>query len=195
MKTLTVAFLAALLSVNGWIAYGQDAARTKLAEQLLDEMNMKGTVEQTFAMVKKMIPAQMEQAKKAMPMGDQDEATTKKRQQRFDKMTDKMMDIVAKEMSWEAMKDDYVAVYAETFTEEELKGLIEFYKSPAGRAFAKKQPELMERSMKLGQKRMLQVMPKIQALTMEAAKEAAKERMKTAAPPEKSAPQSPISNP
>jgi hypothetical protein len=110
-------------------------------------------------------------------------------------MTEKMMEIVTKEMSWEAMKDEYVAVYAETFTEEELKGLIEFYKSPAGRTFAKKQPELMERSMKLGQKRMLQVMPKIQALTMEAAKEAAKERMKTATPPKATPPAPPKAAP
>ena len=49
---------------------------------------------------------------------------------------------------------DKIKVYADTFTEEELKGLISFYKSPVGQKFIEKTPELMKRSMELSQKRM-----------------------------------------
>jgi hypothetical protein len=81
--------------------------------------------------------------------------------------TDKMLDMMAQELSWDKMKEDYITLYADTFTEEELKGVIAFYKSPAGQAFLKKQPELMKRSMEMSQKLMLQVMPKIHAMIKE----------------------------
>ncbi|MEN6405658.1 MAG: DUF2059 domain-containing protein [Thermoguttaceae bacterium] len=188
MKTFAAMLAAVLLSLGGWTAYGQEAtppkdpARTKLAEQLVEEMNVKGTVEKTFSMIKKMIPYQIEQMKKQSPIKDQDEAAAKKRQERFDKSVKKMMDMISAEMGWDAMKDQYVALYAETFSEEELKGLVEFYKSPVGRAFVQKEPELMERSMKLSQQKMMQLMPKIQAVCKEAAEEAKKEKMEQPAP-------------
>ena len=54
-------------------------------------------------------------------------------------------------------------------TFQELKDLIAFYKSPAGQAFTRKQPELTMKTMEMTQKLMLQVMPKIQAMTKEMA--------------------------
>ncbi|MCH7927981.1 MAG: DUF2059 domain-containing protein [Candidatus Dadabacteria bacterium] len=61
----------------------------------------------------------------------------------------------------------YISIYAETFTEEELKGAIKFYKSPIGKKFIEKQPELMRKSMQISQKQMTTLMPKIQKLTEE----------------------------
>src|ERR1035437_650897 len=66
--------------------------------------------------------------------------------------TNRMMEMMAQELSWNKMKDDYIALYAETFTEDEMKGMIAFYKSPAGQAFTKKHPELSKRSMELSRK-------------------------------------------
>jgi hypothetical protein len=38
-------------------------------------------------------------------------------------------------------------VYTDTYTEEEIDGILAFYKSPAGKAFLQKMPEVMQRSM------------------------------------------------
>ncbi|MEN6558533.1 MAG: DUF2059 domain-containing protein [Thermoguttaceae bacterium] len=187
--TKTFVLALAICGFGGWMAYGQDAAspkdsaRTKLAEQLVEEMNVQETVEKTMSMIKKMIPYQIEQMRKHVSVKEQDEAAAKKRQERLDKSMVKMVDMISAEMGWDAMKDQYVALYAETFSETELKGLIEFYKSPVGRAFVQKQPELMERSMKLSQQKMMQLMPKIQAFCKEAAtEEAQQEKSEQAAP-------------
>ncbi|MGA1197950.1 MAG: DUF2059 domain-containing protein, partial [Candidatus Latescibacterota bacterium] len=59
------------------------------------------------------------------------------------------------------IKADYIELYAEVFTEDELKGLINFYESPIGKAYIKKQPELTQKSMMLSQKMMMKVMPKL----------------------------------
>jgi len=146
-----------VLSVTGVNA--QETSRRAMAEELLSLMNVQETIEKSFAMIKQMIPAQMEKVKQVTGQTNMPANVSGQ--------TDKMMDMMALELSWDKMKEDYITLYADTFTEEELKGIIAFYKSPAGQAFIKKQPELMKRSMEMSQKAMLQIMPKILAMTKE----------------------------
>jgi hypothetical protein len=74
-----------------------------------------------------------------------------------------------KEMNWESM---FGEIYSEVFTEEELQGLIDFYKSPVGKKFLEKQPELMDATMTRIQTEMAKFMPMIQEATMTAVQEA-----------------------
>lgn len=153
----------------GWMAMGlmlcataglaQEDARPALAEELLIAMDMPDSIEKSFAMMKQMIPAQMEKMQQAT-------GHTNASPNMANHM-DKMMDLMAGVLSWDKIKDDYVALYAGTFSAEELKDLIAFYKSPAGQAFTRKQPELTMKTMEMTQKLMMQVMPKIQALSKE----------------------------
>ena len=155
----------------GWMAMGlmlcataglaQENARATLAEELLIAMDMPNSIEKSFAMMKQMLPAQMEKMNQA--------AGSAKTSANLSEQTTKMMDMMAEALSWDKIKADYVALYAETFTAAELKDLIAFYKSPAGQAFTKKQPELTRRSVEMSQKLMMQVMPKIQAMAKEMA--------------------------
>lgn len=156
-KMIGLIAIGLVLSVVGVNA--QETSRRAMAEELMSLMNMQETIEKSFAMIKQMIPAQMEKMKQATGQTNMPASVSGQ--------TDKMMDMMAQELSWDKMKEDYTTLYADTFTEEELKGIIAFYKSPAGQAFIKKQPELMKRSMEMSQKLMLQVMPKIQAMTKE----------------------------
>ncbi len=48
--------------------------------------------------------------------------------------------------------ESMMPVYAEHFTKSELVALAEFYKSPAGKKFAEKQPEILQASMTAGAK-------------------------------------------
>lgn len=148
-------------------ANAEEARNHALAEELLEAMNMQTSLEKSFEMVKQMIPAQMQQ------MGASEYESSDEAQAAM-QIT---MDYVAKELSWDNLKEDYITIYAETFTEEELAGLIEFYKSPAGRKFAKKQPELMKRTMEISQRHMMEIMPKIKKFAEEMKeKEAARQQ-------------------
>jgi hypothetical protein len=82
-----------------------------------------------------------------------------------------MMTIMKEELSWDKLKDGFIQVYRDTFTQEEMDGIIAFYKSPAGQAFVDKQPALMKNTMALMQQRMGPMMQKIQQMTEETAKE------------------------
>ncbi len=66
------------------------------------------------------------------------------------------------------MKPEYVRLYDEVYSDEELNGILAFYKSPAGQAFLNKMPLLMTKSMEIAQRRMAAVMPELQRITKEA---------------------------
>lgn len=156
-KTIGWMAIGLVLSVAG--AHAQDASRRVLAEELLNVMNVQEAIGKSLAMIKQMIPVQREKMMQAMGQTNMPSKVSNQ--------SDQMMDLMAQELSWDKMKDDYITLYAETFTEDEMKGIIAFYKSPAGLAFTKKQPELMKRSMEMTQKMMMRIMPKIQAMAKE----------------------------
>lgn len=81
---------------------------------------------------------------------------------------------ITKYMSWSAMKEDMVQLYAREFTEKELKELAKFYQTPIGRKTIEKMPQLMAASMEIGQRRMQEHLPELQ--------QAIAEKMKTQAP-------------
>jgi uncharacterized protein len=171
---LTLATGWALLSLH---CYAQEAPRKQLAEELLNLLKVQENIGKSFEMVKQMLPAQVERMSAA---AGKTNAVAGAQEQ-----TSRMLDVIAKELSWENLKGDYVNLYADTFTEEELRSIIAFYRSPIGQTFIEKQPGLMKKSMELSQKLMLKLMPKIQALAKEqSAAEAPKPPARTNAAPQ-----------
>jgi hypothetical protein len=153
MNKTILAIISAAAFVN--MGYAEVSPETKvLAGQLLECMDMKKQMEQSFEIVKQSIPSMMSQ------MGVSGSASTEDAQN----IMTEVMNLVAEEMNWDKLKEDYIAIYAETFTADELQGLVDFYNSPAGKKFTEKQPEIMQRSMQVSQTHMVKLMPKIQAL-------------------------------
>lgn len=77
-------------------------------------------------------------------------------------MSAKFSAVIRQELSWASLKPMYVQIYRESFTQEEVDGLIAFYKSPAGAAMINKMPLVMQKSMTMVQQRMVPLMEKIQ---------------------------------
>ena len=137
--------------------WASDETRRATAEELLNVMEVRQSVEQSFALIKQMLPGQVEKMTTATGETNISSSLSSK--------TVEMMDVMFSEMSWDKMKEQYIDLYAQTFTEDEMKGIIAFYKSPAGQSFIKKQPELMKKSMEMSQKMMSKLVPKIQEMT------------------------------
>lgn len=83
----------------------------------------------------------------------------------------KLMANMKAELSWDKMKDLYIQVYSETFTQEDINGLLEFYGSPAGKAFVAKMPMVMQRTMTLMQEKMGPMMRNMEQSLREAVRE------------------------
>ena len=71
---------------------------------------------------------------------------------------DQLGKIVVEEMTSAQMQGFIVQTYQHVFTQEEVDGLIAFYRSPVGRAWVAKMPQANQRLMELVQQ---QVMPRV----------------------------------
>lgn len=64
--------------------------------------------------------------------------------------------------TWEKIKPTFIEIYAETFSPEELQGMITFFKSPIGQKWIEKQPQLQAATMQKMQALIVGMQPKIQ---------------------------------
>lgn len=85
----------------------------------------------------------------------------------LDAMNAKFVRIMTDELAWEKMRPMYVQLYQETFTEEEIDGLLTFYKSPTGQALIEKMPLVTRNVMSMTQARLLPMMQKFREVTQQ----------------------------
>src|ERR1700723_84566 len=96
--------------------------------QLLKLAKSEKMIDSVFAQMDGMMKANMKQ----LTMGKQLSADE---QAIMDRQQTRMIGIIKDELSWDKMKDMFVQTYRQTFSQEEIDGLIAFYKSPTGQAF------------------------------------------------------------
>ena len=75
----------------------------------------------------------------------------------------------AKYMSWASLKNDFVTIYADEFTEDELKQIVAFYKTPVGQKAVQKMPVLFAKGSALGQQRVQAHLPELRDTITKAA--------------------------
>ena len=155
MKLRCVALLFLVFALP---VFAGETERKKLSEELLGLMKFERNMEQSFAVARQMQMAQL----KNMALSDFDAAAAKE-------VREKTMDFMQQELSWKNLKDEFVAAYAEVFTEAELKALVDFYRTPTGAAYVDKVPQMMQRSSEITQRRMATIGPKVQQIIAEAA--------------------------
>lgn len=66
-------------------------------------------------------------------------------------LTPEMWEEIKTELNFDDLVESYVPVYDKYLSEEEIQGLITFYKSDVGRQFVEAQPKINLETMKIGQ--------------------------------------------
>jgi hypothetical protein len=97
----------------------------------------------------------------------QGKTVTPDQQKVFDNMQNKIDDLLKQELNWESLEPLYIQIYRESFTQEEISGILAFYETPVGQALIKKMPIVMQKSMEDMQKRMGTLLPKLQKIQQE----------------------------
>ncbi len=75
---------------------------------------------------------------------------------------DLMRQFVEKYLTWDQVKDQFVNIYADIFTEPELRELIQLYRTPTGKKLLTSMPDIMNRSMQITQKQLQPHLPELQ---------------------------------
>jgi hypothetical protein len=131
-----IGFAAAVLLAGA--AWADDASKMAKADELLrltkGDQNFKPLLARAQAMLKadavRKVPADAAKAAKAA-------------------IEQKISQILSEEMSWDKLRPQFVKLYADKFTEEELDGILAFYKSPLGQAWNTKSAEVTAEAVKV----------------------------------------------
>lgn len=87
-----------------------------------------------------------------------------------DDIAAQMSKLLGEELSWPRLKPEFVALYRETLSQQEVDGMAAFYETPIGQAMLDKMPQVMQRSVALTMSRMQGLMPRIEAIAAEGAR-------------------------
>jgi len=115
----------------------------KAAEDMLTTMNMKQTLDES---INQMLAIQIKNNPSMQPA----EATLKQ--------------FFGKYMTWDALKEDYISIYMNEFTEKELKDMTKFFNTPTGKKMALKQSTISLKGMQLGQEKVQAHMGELQEM-------------------------------
>ena len=112
--------------------------------------------DQILKALEPMMKGMMAQAGKDMPEEQRAKAV---------EIQQKMMAMIANR--WRQATPSLVKVYTDTYSEEELDGILAFYKSPTGKSFLQKMPEVMQRTMPVMMQLMTEMQPEMKAIMEE----------------------------
>ena len=148
--------LTALLTVATMSTFAEEpvSEKDKLAEELVKQAGISQNIEDAKKNIMQMNDRMLSR------MGSNCDA--KKLiayRQKIDKLVNDSFD-------WSKVKGEYVKLYANTFTVDEMKGIIEFYKTPAGKLFRERE-KLKRQEMQLMQNQYRQIMPQLRQMQME----------------------------
>jgi len=133
------------------ITFADEATHKEAALKLLEVTNTQKMLDQYMTSFETMMEKQFD----ALELPSEGREAAKALQK-------EMMEWLSGFLAWEQMKDTYVDIYVEVFTEDELNELIEFYQSPLGQKLLKKMPELLQKTMQKTQAILQEKMPDFQ---------------------------------
>jgi uncharacterized protein len=126
-------FAVAIAAAIASTAFADTKSHRKAAEEVLETLGVQ-------AQVDKSIDQSLEAQAKAEPAMVPFKDVVKK--------------FMTKHMSYASLKEDFITAYVDAFTEEELKEIAAFYKTPIGKKMAGKMPEVSYKLSQLGSKRL-----------------------------------------
>jgi hypothetical protein len=153
-------FSAILICVSVSAVRADEASKAAKVEEFFKVSHTEEMLTQVMAMMRN-------QAKSGMMQKMLDVAPTAEQTKANDQLQDKLATILSKALSWEKLKPAYVKLYASAYTEEELDGILAFYKSPAGQALIANSPSVMAKASEIVQQQLASAMPEIQQLLKE----------------------------
>jgi hypothetical protein len=135
-------------------AAAPDEARVQLALQLLELTDMRKQMDSAMSTV---LNAQLAGAVDALRKSGMPEAEVQKQHAQLREIPG----LIMAEVGWDVIARDAAVIQASVFTADELRAMIAFYESPAGRAWVARAPEMMTRMTEVTQKRLALALPKI----------------------------------
>jgi uncharacterized protein len=105
--------------------------------------------------------------KQAIQQATQGEQVPASIQQDIDKRQAQMIVATKETLDWNKLEPVYVRVYQKSLTQQEVDGLIAFYKTPSGQAVLKKMPVIMQNAVNETQQLMQPLVQQLRTMQQE----------------------------
>ena len=159
MRYVTIILLLFFLSFPVNSNANQDGSDI-LAEKFLVVTKQKDQNRKLLDLLKTQISQQINKHSKT-------ENLNENKRKLLEKYSHKMTNILVEELSWEKIKGNHVKIIKSIYSDEELRSLIQFFKSELGQLYINKQQIAMQKLGESSQIFMQNVMRRIQALEQE----------------------------
>lgn len=143
------------LTLFAALAAADEASKRQKIEQLLVLTNSASMMDQMFDQLRGAIAQQRDMLN--LSKEDSREMTNEIETVSFAMLRERL--------SWDKLRPKFIDLYAVTFTEEEVEGMVAFYRSPAGKAAIEKMPKLVGQSMAITNEMMKDVLPEMMQRT------------------------------
>ncbi len=154
-RWLAIFFVVMVVGPVG--ARADEASKTAKVKELFTLTHLDRSLDR----MRSSMEQQVQLTAKNAPGTEQMTPEKKKIQQEF---VDNSMKVVDQDFGWAVLEPAYVKLYSDTYTEQELDGILAFYKSPAGQAMLTKTPQVSAGVMEIVHGHMGDFQPKMQSL-------------------------------
>lgn len=146
-----------LLCTLSLSARADDVSKRAKVEELFTVMKLSEMTERMTAAVRQ----QIDTALRSTPGMQQ---ITPAQKQLLADYENRSMALANASVGWKALEPEMIDLYASTYTEQEIDGILAFYKSPVGQALLAKTPELTTKSLQITQTKLVALQPKMNEL-------------------------------
>lgn len=160
MKRLSLILIATIAFTSLQAQLPQAGAdmpqRRKLAAELLQYLDVQGQIDATIRQIEMMQQAQYSEMNLTLEQG----RIVSDFQRQY-------IELLRSELTWQNLKGAYIEIYAQTFTQQQLTELRNFFLTEAGQAFVKNMPGLTRQTERVGQLQMSRLKPQLEEMHME----------------------------
>ena len=154
----TLTLCAALVDAADNPSASPSTAPTEASiKQLLEVAQAHKLVDSVIAQMDSLMQQTIAQATKGQQI-------SAKVQKDIDQRRTEMLAMMKDLLDWKKLEPMYVRIYQKTFSQQEVDGMITFYKTPAGQAVISKMPAAMQNSIDEMQQMMGPVMQRMQQI-------------------------------
>ena len=155
-------FLLVIFVLSVHVAFANEANQRKLSEQIFQVIGSENQMKDMFERVKSL---QITQIQKIAKQSNVPEPKN---------LIENMNGIFEKNLDWNDFKGKYIDMYVHVFTEDELKGILNFYKSPIGQKYIERTPDVMKKSANIYREMMQKIVPEVTKMVAELKNQAIK---------------------
>lgn len=153
-------FLVAMQS-----AFAEDTqanATEATVRELLETTRVQSLMQSQIAQIDAMMRSSMQKESAKLELNAAQQRILEEREAR-------LITILKQELNYAALEPKMVDLYRNAFTESEMKNMLEFYRTPAGKAVIDKMPIVVQQVMQLAKEMMDRMLPKVEEWKKETA--------------------------